>query len=171
MLPDETFGGRADRSKAELLAISSGAFRELAEALRMPETLESVVGDCYFKLISQWNYRDIIQQMTRSFIDRKTKHRAKRRDWLLSELRDDEIDYQQSPWTGSIYERFINISKQKRGIVEQLEKGNDSRARSFIEQLIAFQIRGGDSGLRSKIPMSLAQEAKRLGIQGSSWNG
>ena len=171
MLPDETFGGRADRCKAELLAISSGAFRELAEALRMPETLESVVGDCYFKLISQWNYRDIIQQWTRSFIDRKTKHRAKRRDWLLSELRDDEIDYQQSPWTGSIYERFINISKQKRGIVEQLEKGNDSRARSFIEQLIAFQIRGGNSASQQNPYVLWPRKLSAWGIQGSSWNG
>jgi lipopolysaccharide biosynthesis regulator YciM len=62
-----------------------------------------------------------------------------------------------------IHEKFVNVSKQKWGIVKQLEKGNDSRARHFAEQLIKWQLQNGKPVYAAKSLCSLAQEARSVG--------
>ena len=162
LLPDLVFGGNPNRGRAELVAISTGAFRELAEALKVPASLEGVISDCYFKLKSQPNYRQIVQQWTKDFADKKVRRRAQRHNELY-EQQEEEAKFEAPPWSAPIHEKFINVSKQKRGIVEQLEKGNDSRARHFAEQLIKWQLQKGKPVYAAKSLCSLAQVARGVG--------
>lgn len=162
-LPDLLFGGHPNRSRLELVAISTGAFRELAEALKVPVHLESVISECYFKLKSQPNYRQIVQQWTNIFADKKVRRRTKRHNELYEQLIEQEADYEPLSWSAPIHEKFLNITKQKKVIVEQLEKGNDSRARRFTEQLIRWQLQNGAPVYAAKSLCSLAQEARRFG--------
>jgi tetratricopeptide (TPR) repeat protein len=161
--PDHLFGGHPNRSRAELVAISTGAFRELAEALKLPARLDSVISDCYFKLKSLSNNREIIHQWTKTFVNKTVKRRTKRHNELYEPLKDQYADYEPSLWSAPIHEKFISVSKQKRGIVAQLEKGNDSRARNFTEQLITWQLQSSAPLYAAKSLCSLAQEARRFG--------
>jgi hypothetical protein len=80
---------------------------------------------------------------------------------------EQEADYEPLSWSAPIHEKFLNITKQKhpraRVIVEQLEKGNDSRARRFSEQLVRWQLQNGAPVYAAKSLCSLAQEARRFG--------
>src|SRR5208337_3400174 len=163
LLPTALFGGQPNRSKAELAAITTGAFREFAEALKAPETLEKAIGDCYFKLNPQRNYRQIVQQWTRPLADGKSRGRAERRDELLAELSEAENDYEPRSWSGPVHEIFINVGSQKQGVIEQLEKGSEHLARKFAQQLITFQLQNSESRYAAKSLCSLAQEARRVG--------
>lgn len=162
-LPDMLFGSHPKRSKVELVAISTGAFRELVEALKVPERLESVISNAYFKLKSQPNYREIVQQWTKNFANKKVRRRSKRHSELYEERIEEDAEFEPSSWSAPIHEKFISVGKQKRGIVAQLEKGNDSRARSFTEQLITWQLQNGAPVYAAKSLCSLAQEAHRVG--------
>ena len=163
LLPDLVFGGNPNRSRAELVAISTGAFRELAEALKVPASLEGVIADCYFKLNSEPNYRQIVQHWTKNFAGKKVRRRTKRYNELHEQLIEKEADFEASSWSAPIHEKFINVGKQKRGIVEQLQKGNDGRARHFAEQLIKWQLQNGKPVYAAKSLCSLAQEARGVG--------
>lgn len=163
-MPDLLFGGYPNRSKVELAAISTGAFRELAEALKVPAHLDSVILDCYIKLKSQPNHREIVREWTKNFVGKKVRRKAEQRYDDLDEQRGKEkADFEASSSFTPIHETFVSVSKQKRGIVEQLEKGNDSRARSFTRQLINWQLQNGKPVYAAKSLCSLAQEARRLG--------
>ncbi|WP_026606033.1 tetratricopeptide repeat protein [Methylocapsa acidiphila] len=161
-LPDQLFIGHQNRSRAELVAVSTGAFRELAEALKDLARLESAISNCYFKLKSQPNYREIVQQWTGNFANKNIRRRTKRNNEIYEKLTEEDESYI-SFLSTPIHEQFVNVSKQKRGIVEQLEKGNDSRARSFTEQLINSQLLNGKPEYAAKSLCSLAQEARRVG--------
>ncbi len=163
-LPDLMFGGRPNRSRAELVAISTGAFRSLAEALKAPARLENVISDCYFKLKSEPNFREVVQQWTKTFADKKVRRRARPlNDLLYEQLEEKDAEFEASSWSAPVHEKFINVGKQKQGIVAQLEKGNDSRARRFTEQLIEWQLQNGKPVYAAKSLCSLAQEAHRIG--------
>jgi hypothetical protein len=78
LLPDALFGSPRDRCATELLAISSGAFRLLGEALKDLPRLEQAIYECYFMLKSRQNYRNVVQQWTKDFSDKRIKRSIRR---------------------------------------------------------------------------------------------
>jgi tetratricopeptide (TPR) repeat protein len=133
-------------------------------SLKIPERLETVISDCYFKLMLQPNYREIVQQWTKNFTDKKVRRKTKRHNELVErQLMEEEADFEAPSWSAPMHENFISVGKQKRAIVKQLENGNDSRARSFTEQLIKWQLHNGGRVYAAKSLCSLAQEARRVG--------
>lgn len=160
-LPNSIFSG--NRCKAELTAITTGAFRALAEGLKEETLIAKAVSNCYFKLKSQANYRDIVHQWTVGFADKQVRRKAKKHA-VLRDLLEEDSEFQVPSWPESpVHQKYQNVSRQKAGVIEQLEKGNDGRARLFVEQLIAHQLQSGAPIYASKSLCALAQEARRLG--------
>jgi tetratricopeptide (TPR) repeat protein len=161
LLPDALFGSQRDRCATELLAISSGAFRILGEALKDLPRLEQAIFECYFRLRSRQNHRNVVQQWTKDFSDKRIKRSIKRH---LTQ--DEQQDTEYSPPIDRYvraHESFNSVRKQKQGVIEQLERGNETRARVFTEQLINWQLQNGGTSYAAKSLCSLAQEARRVG--------
>jgi tetratricopeptide (TPR) repeat protein len=160
-LPDDLFEDPESRRRCELTAISKGVFRQLAEGLKDTSRLESAIANSYLTLKSERNFRAVIQGWTRGFADRKTRRRTLHN--VNEDQLTDETEYETAKHFEKAHERYVSVTKQKHGIVEQISKGNDDRARTFAQQLVKWQLQNGPPEFASKSLCALAQEARRLG--------
>jgi hypothetical protein len=153
-VPDSTFESAKSRSVFEFHAVSRGAFRRLAEAVGDPAAVKNAVFTCYHELRTQANYRAVIGEWTKPFLERSLKPTIN--------VRDREEEEEPEPFTeefGPIHQTYTNVRTEQRGIIQQLEKGNVSQARRFAEQLVKRQLQTGGAEYAAMSLCLLAQEA------------
>lgn len=151
-----------DRRAFYSAAVNSGVFRQLVEARRDGQKINSAVLEGYIALKDFPGARSIIQDWTRSFLEKRTKRQ-------LREIEAEQEVYEDDKYVATTaldrtrHELFMAAQAQQRAIITKLKLGDLIAARRFSHQLVSSQLANGGAEYAAKSLSSLASEARKLG--------
>ena len=163
-LPSTLFGDENDRAEFERSAIDSGIFAKLAQSDNS-ERVNEIIVEAYRVLSKLKNSRSVVATWTKALgISPVLQSR-------FHSLADRDYEERYSPIRNSAdwpYEAYSNVMRQQSAIEKLLEKGDETKARQYVRDLIDKQVAQGGAAFAAKSLCRLAQKAKTKGLRSTS---
>jgi tetratricopeptide (TPR) repeat protein len=162
-LPVGLFENPTDKEAFRAAAVQSGVFKLLAKSSRDPSSLNLAILESYAKLKSLRNYRAILGNWLTPLKPEKVPHEARDTDQAEDDPTQEDLGKGRPPArVPSAFEAFENVKKQKEAIIPLLGKGDLSKVRKFVEELVQSQLRPGGAKFATMSLCDLAQHAKNV---------
>jgi len=151
-----------DASLFKSKAIHSGVFFKLVKAKGDGEKLNPVIMDAYLRLSELPQARVVIQDWTKSFLDKRSKRTLK--DLAQEYEKFSSEDYLPSSRDDrNRLHLFKNALRQQEAIIEKVVAGDLNNARKFAGQLATEQLYTSGAEYAAKSLSNLATQARDLG--------
>lgn len=162
-LPNELFGGIAEKKIFEEAVFNFGIIREFVNAGSDSAHFGLARVQFQHKLSYLRNSRQIFSEWLKGLS-------PKRKIGDVKDLVEDESIYESNELTSnyirykqkSSLNAYENVKKQKMAIIPLLKSGNLSRMRTYVDQLVKYQLVNGDPKYPAMSLCDLSQKAKAV---------
>ena len=160
LLPDEIFNGSVDKLIFEEVIVTSGIFKQFVKAGDDSNKHALAKIECLDTLKKFKNSRGIINLWLSGTNVSKSKTEYANFDYSADTYSHKEPTKRTTKPKISPHDAFLNAIKQKNAIIPLLKKGQWSKTRRYVEDLIKSQYANSDPEHISKSLCDLAQHAK-----------